>query len=245
MEKIGAKVKSAKISEDKMKFYGEKIKQREDLKIAITKFKKDCLEEKKVYDNQLSNYEKKIQKMNDSENTSVFEEIDRNYHNEYEKLLIKKKDLFEQNKIINLLTRKIQVFPSKLELLQYQKRFGELYDGMNNVSEISRKIMNEINSKEEVMSLLNQKLEMFISLRDAYKSSKSKKEKEAYKVNVDSIMLSLTESLKKNVDRLKGLSKSIEDQSEKLNELQLYENKYMKLIKEYNKEYNKFSGFNR
>ena len=88
--------------------------------------------------------EKKIQKMNDSENSSVFEEIDRNYQNEYEKLLIKKKDLFEQNKIINLLTRKIQVFPSKLELLQYQKRFAELYDGMNNVSEVSRRIMNMI-----------------------------------------------------------------------------------------------------
>lgn len=228
-----------------MQFYSEKIKHREELKLAITKFKKECLEEKKAYDNQLASYEKKIQKMNDSENSSVFEEIDRNYQNEYEKLLIKKKDLFEQNKIINLLTRKIQVFPSKLELLQYQKRFAELYDGMNNVSEVSRRIMNDINSKEEVLSLLDQKLEMFISLRDAYKSSKSKKEKEIYKQNLDSITLSLTESLKKNVDRLKSLSKTVEDQSQKLNELQLYENKYMKLIKEYNKEYNIFSGFNK
>lgn len=241
LEKLNQKIKQAKISENKMKMIGEKIKQKEEIKLAITKFKKDCLEEKKSYDNQLEVLEKKIEKMNDSENTQVFEEIDRNYQNEYEKMVIKKKDLFEQNKIINLLTRKIQVFPSKLELIQYQKRFQELYDQINNVSEKSKKILNEINSQDEVQKLLNQKLEIFIQLKEAYKNSKSKKEKEEFKQSLNSVLDSISESLSKSTDRLRQVNKQIEQAQTKLNELQLYENKYMKLIKEYNKEYNKFN----
>ncbi len=241
LEKLNQKIKTAKISEEKMRLIGEKIRHKEDLKLAITKFKKDCLEEKKSYDVQLENLERKIEKMNDSENTQVFDEIDRNYQQEYEKMVVKKKDLFEQNKIINLLTRKIQVFPSKLELIQYQKRFQELYDQINNVSEKSRKILNEINSSDEVIKLLTQKLEMFVQLREAYKSSKSKKDKENFKESLNNVLESLGESLKRNAERIKTLSKNIEENQGKLNELQMYENKYMKLIKEYNKEYNKFN----
>jgi hypothetical protein len=102
--------------------------------------------------------EKKVNRLEDSENTQVFEEIDRNYQNEYEKLLLKKKDLFEQNKIINLLTRKVQVCPSKLELIQYQRRFQELYDQINHISERSKNILNDLNAKDEIKKLLSQKV---------------------------------------------------------------------------------------
>jgi len=224
-----------------MKTIGDKIKQREDLKQSIAKFKKDCLEEKTNYDNQIEILEKKIDKMSDADNTQVFEEIDRSYQSEYQKMLIKKKDLFDQNKIINLLTRKIQVFPSKLELIQYQKRFQELYDQINHISEKSKNIMNDLNSKEEVLKLLNQKLEIFVQLREGYKQCKSKKDKETFKESLQGVMDSLTESVGKSKARLKQMNKQIEENQTKLNELQLYENKYMKLIKEYTREYNKYN----
>jgi hypothetical protein len=244
-EKLNNQIKFAKIEEEKMLNIGEKIRQKEELKSAIAKFKKDCLEEKNNYDLQIGNFEKKIEKMGDSQNTHVFEEIDKNYQMEYEKLLNRKKDLFDQNKIINLLTRKIQVSPSKLELIQYQKRFQELYDQINQVSEKSKNILNDINSREEVKKLINQKLEMFVQLKDAYKNSKSKKDKENFKESLNSILESLSESLKRSTEKLRNFNKQIEDNQSKLNELQLYENKYMKLIKEYNKEYNKYNkGYN-
>ena len=156
--KLNEKIKIAKISDEKMEIIGEKIKQRDELKENIQKFKKECLKEKENIESQIDSLEKKNEKMNEKENFEVFEEIDRNYNMTYEKLLEKKKDLFEQNKIINLLTRKIQVFPSKLELIQYQKRFQELYDQVNNVVEKLKNLINEVNSKEEVKKLLNQKV---------------------------------------------------------------------------------------
>lgn len=122
----------------------------------------------------MESLEKKTNKMNDSDNIAVFEEIDRNYQSEYDKLLIRKKELFDQNKIVNLLTRKVQVFPSKLELIQYQKRFQELYDQINQVSEKSRTILNGLNSKDEVKKLLDQKvikIYLFFKLAWCFKSA--------------------------------------------------------------------------
>jgi hypothetical protein len=220
---------------------GDKIKQKEDLKQSIARLKKDCLEEKKLYDNQLDQLEKKTAKMSDSENTQIFEEIDRNYQSEYEKNLLKKKDLFEQNKLINLLTRKIQVFPSKLELIQYQKRFQELYDQINHISEKSRKILNEINSKEEVLKLLNQKQDIFTQLKEGYRQCKVKKDKENFKDTLVTLLQSLSDTITNTSTRIKQTNSSIENLQIKLNESQSYENRYMKLIKEYNREYNKLN----
>jgi len=124
-------LKSSKITQEKMDFISDQIKKRDNFKIEIQKMKKECLEDKKTFESQVENLEKKYNKLSDKENSELFNEIDKNYQAEYEKLLLKKKDLFEQNKIINLLTRKIQVYPSKLELIQYQKRFQELYDQIN------------------------------------------------------------------------------------------------------------------
>ena len=56
-----------------------------------------------------------------------------------------------------MLTRKIQLYPSKLEVIQYQKRFQELYDQMNKVNEKSGKILEENHSKAQVISLLKLK----------------------------------------------------------------------------------------
>jgi hypothetical protein len=52
-------------------------------------------------------------------------------------------------------------------------------------------------------------------------------------------MESLNEMIKRSNDKLKDLNKNLEVRKNKLNDLQMYENKYMKLIKEYNKEFNR------
>ena len=158
LKKLNERIKSEKISEEKITQLEEKFRQKEDLKQNMAKFKKDCLEEKKVYDTQLKSLEKKSERLNDEENEQIFGEIDKNYQEEVDNLIVTKKDLFEQNKIINLLSRKIQVFPSKLELIQYQKRFQELYEQINKISEKSRNLLNEINCREEIKKLLTQKV---------------------------------------------------------------------------------------
>ena len=240
-EKIIQKVKEEKLSEEKLEFLSEKNKQKEELKNMISKFKKECIAEKNIYDAKLENYKNKIDKLNSTENEAVFNEIDVNYNEELNKNLQRKKDLFEQNKVINRLTRKIQLYPSKLEIIQYQKRFQELYDQINTVSEKSKKILGDYNSKNEVISLLAQKQEVFIDLKTMYRNIKKKHEKEDFKITLNNVYNTLVESLTKSGNKINEMNKDIDNNNKTLNDLRLYESNYMKLIKEYNKEYNKYN----
>ena len=240
-ETIMNKVKEEKISEEQLAFLAEKNKRKEELKANISKFKKDCLAEKKLYDAQLENYQKKIEKLNDSENIAVFNEIDTNYNIELQKNTEKKKDLFNQNKVINMLTRKIQLYPSKLEIIQYQKRFQELYDQINKVSEKSNKILGENNSKAQVIALLQQKETTFSDLRNLYQNLKPK-EKDKFKNTLINVTDNLAPSLNSSNKKLKELFEGIDKNQKQLNEYRLHEANYLRLIKEYNKEYNKYSS---
>ena len=240
-ETILQKIKEEKISEEKLAFLSEKNKRKEELKANISKFKKECLAEKKLYDAQLENYQKKIDKLNDSENIAVFNEIDVNYNAELQKNTEKKKDLFNQNKIINMLTRKIQLYPSKLEIIQYQKRFQELYDQINKISERSTKILRENHSKGQVIALLKQKEQVFNDLKTMYQSIKPK-EKDKFKVTINNVTLSLGPSLTNSSNRLKEYSENIDKNQKQLNDYRLHESNYLRLIKEYNKEYNKYTS---
>ena len=243
-DKIINKVKEEKLSEEKMQFLSEKNKQKDELKSAISKFKKECMTEKNYYDSQLENYQKKIDKLNNTENEQVFNEIDTNYNNELEANLTKKKDLFNQNKVINMLTRKIQLYPSKLEVIQYQKRFGELYDQLNNVTEKSQKILGECNSKNQVVQLLEQKENAFIELKNFYNGFKKMSEKEQVKNTIINIYNPLVPMINNSNQKLKDINCDIDSYQKTLNDLRLYESNYMKLVKDYNKEFNKYNAMN-
>ena len=190
------------MSEEKLAFLSEKNKRKEELKANISKFRKECLAEKKLFDAQVENYQKKINKLNDSENLAVFNEIDTNYNAELQRNTEKKKDLFEQNKIINMLTRKIQLYPSKLEIIQYQKRFQELYDHINKISEKSSKILGENHSKGQVIELLKQKKTVFEDLKTIYQGLKQK-EKDKFKVTINNVSQGLVPSLTGSSKKLK------------------------------------------
>ena len=229
------------MSEEKLAFLSEKNKRKEELKANISKFKKECLAEKKLFDAQVENYQKKINKLNDSENLAVFNEIDTNYNAELQRNTEKKKDLFEQNKIINMLTRKIQLYPSKLEIIQYQKRFQELYEQINKISEKSSKILGENHSKGQVIELLKQKKAVFEDLKTIYQGLKPK-EKDKFKVTINNVSQGLVPSLTGSSKKLKELVENIDKNQKQLNDFRLHESNYLRLIKEYNKEYNKYSS---
>lgn len=239
LNKLEEKIKtSAYATNDFLEISG-KIEKRENLKDEINKFKTFCKEEKDKLELLFEATEKRKLKMNSEENQQAFEEIDVNYNVEVSKLLQKKQALFDENKIINLLTRKIQVNPSKLELVQYQKRFEELYEQINLVNEKNRELINEINSKEEVKMLLQQKLDTFVQLKTFYKDLKSKKEKESFKASLDGVQSGVADSATRSGNRLNQLHKDLEQAKNDFVQKQEYEQNYMKLVKEYNREYNK------
>ena len=140
-----------------------------------------------------------------------------------------------------MLTRKIQLYPSKLEIIQYQKRSQELYEQINKVSEKSKKILGENNSKAQVIALLQQKETVFVDLRNMYQGLKPK-DKEKFKTTLNNVTEGLTPSLNNSNNKLKELFEGIDKNQKQLNDFRLHEANYLRLIKEYNKEYNKYSA---
>lgn len=230
---------SNNFSKEQFEKVTSKIEYKENVKEDIVKYKQYIKQEKIIIDMKLENVEKKKMKMGDESNLNTLKEIDESYNDEMTNLINKKKALFEENKVINMLTRKIQVYPSKLELLQFQKRFEELYEQINLISERNREMINEINSKEEVSNLLNQKKQTFQSLLKVYSEMKSVKEKESLKNSIVPILNEINEIVDKTNKKCEGLSHEFSSIKNENLKLQEYEQNYMRLIKEFNYEYNK------
>ena len=84
--------------------------------------------------------------MASKEGNEIIQQIDEGYEEEYKKLLAKKAEIAEKNKLISKLQRKIEQCPSKTELTQYIGRFTELYEQVNRRNEEFKKYINLYNT---------------------------------------------------------------------------------------------------
>ena len=68
------------------------------------------------------------------------------------------------------------------------------------------------------------------------------KEKDKFKLTINNISQGLVPSLTGSSNKLKELIENTDKNQKQLNEFRLHESNYLRLIKEYNKEYNKYSS---
>ena len=59
----------------------------------------------------------------------------------------------EQNRSINVVQRKIENCPSKIEITQFHKRLVELFENMNLKAEENRRYINLFNTVQETKKL--------------------------------------------------------------------------------------------
>ena len=237
LKKSDEKISELASSKEIQELVEEKVKDREDYKTSIKEFKQRCKDEQEKLEKELAQLEKQSKKLEEKENIKTFDEIDSFYSKEFSNLNAKKKDLSEENKEITSLTRKIQLTPSRLEMLQYQKRFQELYNEINKISELNKKYIADFNNKTEIIELFEQKLDMFKQVANAYKNLTSKEDKLDFKNTLSEIVKNVGDSITQVVQRNKKLINENEDLSAELKILQGKESIYLKLVKEYNKEY--------
>jgi hypothetical protein len=80
-------------------------------------------------------------------------QIDQEFEEEHGKLLEKRKLVAEQNRSINVVQRKIENCPSKIEITQFHKRLVELFENMNLKAEENRRYINLFNTVQETKKL--------------------------------------------------------------------------------------------
>lgn len=88
--------------------------------------------------------------------------------------------LAQRNQEVAMLQRKLESTPSKTELVQYQRRFVEVYDQINLKVEENRKHFDSYNSLLEIKRLLTGQFEMLTSFQENFKTLKKKSDKEHF-----------------------------------------------------------------
>ena len=73
-------------------------------------------------------------------------EIDEEFEAENAKLIAKRKLVAIENRNINIVQRKIENCPSKIEITQFHKRLVELFDYLNTKTEEMRRHSNLYNT---------------------------------------------------------------------------------------------------
>ena len=104
-----------------------------------------------------------------------------------------------QNKTINIVQRKIENCPSKIEITQFHKRMVELFDNLNLKAEENRRYINLYNTVQETKKLFSQEKMYLNEINGSYRNCKGKKEKEVLKNNIRATL----DAIKSNIDRSK------------------------------------------
>jgi len=99
-----------------------------------------------MLEKEVAKVNKTLAQISSEEGNEIIQQIDETYGEEYKKLLEKKAEIAEKNKIISKLQRKIEQCPSKTELNQYISRFTELYEQVNRRNEEYKKYINIYNT---------------------------------------------------------------------------------------------------
>lgn len=126
--------------------------------------------------------------------------------------------LNHKNRDLVQLQRKIDDIPTRTELIQYERRFVELYDQVSAKLVETRKYYFTYNSQEEIKSLLTKEISLMNSVHDEFEKAMSNKAKrEKFLESFEGIIT----SVKSNLEKITARCKAQKDTRDGLNQTYL------------------------
>lgn len=145
-------------------------------------------------------------------------------------------EVADKNKQISLLGRRIEAVPTRGELMQYERRFIELYDQVTATLEETRRYYNVYNTLEESRMYLAKELSLLESIAKTFESISSKEAKGKFldqlSTIIDGVLANKTRTDKKVEEEQTG-RRLLEA---KLQEIQENQRKYFLVIKDFQDE---------
>jgi len=117
--------------------------------------------------------------------------------------------LNHKNRDLVQLQRKIDDIPTRTELIQYERRFVELYDQVSSKLTETRKFFFTYNSQEEIKSLLTKEISLMNSVHDEFeKAMANKNKREKFLESFEGIIANVKANLEKITQRCKDQKKA-------------------------------------
>jgi len=205
----------------------------ENLKSQETQFKENCKQQRA----DLLNMLKQLESDESDDETKKMFEIEKIFGNDTQKLQKLRQVLASKNQEIAKLNRMIDEIPTRAELLQFERRFVELYELVQDKLVETRKYYNLYNTLNESFGFMENEVKLLNSIIEGFpEAMKSKSRQAAFLDSFDKIV----QGINANKDHLKGEKEreSLERDvlAQKQTKMQEKQRKYFKAVKEFQEE---------
>lgn len=141
-----------------------------------------------------------------------------------------------ENRKVNIVQRKIESCPSKIETTQFHKRLVELFDNMNLKAEENRRYINLYNTVQETKKLFTQEKKYLNEINSSYRACKAKKEKELLKNNIAATLDAIKQNIQRSQKQVDALRADHSKSSKAYNDSIHAEKEHFKRIKDFEAE---------
>ena len=199
----------------------------ETLKANEVKFKGSCKA-------RLEEFQTMIAEIENQQVDARLLEIEEAFNAESSKFQRFRSVLSKRNLDVADLERKLEDVPSRGELLQYERRFIELYDLVSSKIEEFRKYFAQYNTLEQTLSFVTKEISLLKSIQEGYvKASQNSAAKESLRDSVANILKNLSQSKDKLASELDVEVKKVNALIDTKSKLLEQQREYARIVKEF------------
>lgn len=145
-----------------------------------------------------------------------------------------RQSLAKRSRAVALLSRKLDELPARPELMQYEKRFVELYEQITAKLEETRRYYDGYNTLMDTKKFLTKEISLLNSIRSQFEAAVQTPEgREAMIQQLDGINKGLEQNFTKANDKLVAEQITLKAQQEKHQQMILQQRQYFTLVKEF------------
>lgn len=210
----------------------------EQLKLKEVEFKTKCKAKRQEYLDKI-----KVFDAEESEDTAEMKqqkEIEEMYVKVVNKYNHLRQMLAEANREVALAVRVIDDTPTRTELIQYERRFVELYQQVAAKLEETRKYYDMYNILETTLGFIQKEIKLLNSISENFNEAmKSATSKAEFSKQFENIFRGVEESLKRQENTLMSKQQVLEQHKQVYQTLVDEQRKYYKAVKDFQDECNK------
>ena len=146
--------------------------------------------------------------------------------------------LAKRNQEIAKILRLLDEVPTRAELMQYERRFTELYEEVASKLEENRKYVNMYNTLDQRRNFLIKQVALLDSINDQFNDAMAtKKNKEMFLAQFEKIVAGMTSNKEKIQSKEKNLQEKLEAVRDEHQSLVDKQRQYFKAVKDFQEEW--------
>mmetsp|Transcript_35315 Transcript_35315/g.92688 ORF Transcript_35315/g.92688 Transcript_35315/m.92688 type:complete len:598 (+) Transcript_35315:45-1838(+) len=199
-----------------------------------SEFKRQCARQLEEMNRELEGLEQD-QAVNADDDTKNLLEIERLHEAEESKASQMRRLVGQKGREIAHLHRQVDDIPTSAELMQYERRFRELYQQVASKLEETKKFYSLFNTLEEKKGYLSKEVSLLNSIHENYtKAAAGNKDRIAE--SVEGLLKSVQQNLQKVEQRLSDATSTRNTAQQRYDKLVEKQRKYFQLVKDYQTE---------